>query len=224
MENKPEEIYKISALSEKNHWVQIELIPLEKNITFNSFYIEDYIKTTFTGNFSLEELIRESNYYKQFEKGSKIIEEIKGYKGSKNINIIEQEDKIIITFPIPSATYKEIKFELKLKQKSDKEKLEEYEKAFEIFKKEIKELKIGLKDLDERFLISGFKSKIIGNKNQYEIIKMWISPFKKIKAKLLYSFHKGYKTWDSPYEFEDTENFHLKCDNKFNILLICVKE
>ena len=221
MTNKDEEIYKLSAISDKNHIMQIELKSIEKYINLNSSYIEDYIKTTFIGNFSLDELSRESNYYKQFENGKKIIEEIKGYKGNEKINIKEEKEKIIIIFPIPSVTFKEIKFELKLEEKSDRQKLEEYEEAFKQFKDEIKLLKDGMKNLDERFLMSGFNSKIIDTKKDYEIIKMWISPFKKFKAKLLYSFYKKYKNFDGSYEFEDVENFHSKCDNKSSILLIC---
>ena len=63
-----------------------------------------------------------------------IIKEIKSYNGNKNIAIEEEENQITIKFPIASATFGTISFIFKLKQKTDKEKIEEYEKFLKIIK------------------------------------------------------------------------------------------
>ena len=358
MANQIQAMYKTSALSDKNHLIYLELTAMGDNLFFKAYYIESYITSTFSAEFSLEELMKESNYYKQFDNAKKLIAEIKGYKGNETINIKEEKYKIIIIFPILSITYNKINFTLILKQKSDKEKIEEYEKVIEKFKSEVKDLndnkiildeklkeyekiiekykneikdlnnnkivldeklkdyekaiekykkeikdlnenkivlmtkdlndnktildekikeyekviekykneikdlndnkiisdekikdlndnnkiekekvekyeiiiekyknevenlKNGIKDLDERFLINGFDSNILEIKNHNEIIKMWISPFKKISAKLLYNFHIKYEN-ENTYEYNDVQNFHSKCDNRPNILIIC---
>ena len=61
------------------------------------------------------------------------------------------------------------------------------------------------------------------------MIKMWISKFK-ITAILLYSFYQdpipqiikcGNHFHEKYEKFKDVNNFHQKCDNKNNILVIC---
>ena len=91
-----------------------------------------------------------------------------------------------------------------LKPKSDKEKITEYEKI--------------LNELIEKITISGFNSKIIRDKKNEEYIKIWCSPFKNISANLIYFF---YKENNDLKKFNDVYNFHIKCDNKQNLLVLC---
>ena len=223
--------YKKNIKSNKNHVFTIEMKYQENTLIINSYFIDNYITTNYIGKFYLEELQKISNYYKQFNNTEMIIKEIEAYKGNKKIILEEKNDEIIIKFPIGSAIFKEINFTLKLKQKSDKEKIEEYEKAFERFKEDIKGLNEYIKKLmdkitilENRFLIPGLNSKILLQDNyQKEIIKMWISPFKNISAQLLYHANFKYKTPLEDYEcsYDNLKNFHKACDNKSNILLLC---
>ena len=115
---------------------------------------------------------------------------------------------------------------MKLKEKTDKEKIEEYEKVFEKYKNEIEILKEKyrtdinklnekIKILSNRFIIPGFETKIINNKQEKEIIKMWISPQGNITANLIYSFY------NKRTNFKDVNRFHERCDNKPNLLVLC---
>ena len=223
--------YKKEIKSNKNHIFTIEMKYQENTLVIESYFVENYISHNYIGKFYLEELQKISDYYKQFNNTEMIIKEIEAYKGNKKIILEEKNDEINIKFPIGSATFKEINFILKLKKKSDREKIEEYEKAFERFKEDIKGLKECIKSLtdkietlEKRFLIPGFNSKILLQDNyQKEIIKMWISPFKNISARLLYCFNFNYKTPLDDYEngYDDLKNFHKACDNESNILLLC---
>ena len=226
-----DEIYTNQIKSNKNHLIFMEIKSQHNSLFFNSYFIENYITTKYIGEYSLEELQKNSDYYKQFSDIKMLIKEIEAYAGAEKINIEENEDEINIIFPIGSAIFKEVNFTLTLKPKSDKEKIEEYEKAFERYKEDIeglhlyiKKLNDKIKILENRFIIPGFNSKIIKQDNyQKEIIKMWISPFENISSKLIYSFYCDYKTPIDNYEnnFNDLEKFHKDCDNKTNILVIC---
>ena len=57
----PNEIYEKKVISDKNHSIKIELKSIENNLDFKSFFIEDYITTTYVGSFSLEELKKNQN-------------------------------------------------------------------------------------------------------------------------------------------------------------------
>ena len=229
MEEDP--VYKKEIKSNKKHLFLLEIKLKENNLYFYSSYIENYITYNYLGKYSLEELQKTSNYYKQFNNINMVIKEIEAYKGDKKIILEENKDEIDIKFPIGSAIFKEINFNLKLKQKSDKEKIEEYEKAFERFKEDIKGLNEYIQKLtdkvtklENRFIIPGFNSKIIPQDNyQKEIIKMWISPFKDISAQLIYCFNFKYKEPIADYDngYDDLKNFHKACDTKTNVLIIC---
>ena len=217
--------------SNKNHLITIEIKTKENKLLCYSHYTENYINTNYIGEFSLEELQKSSDYYKQFNDIKMIIKEIEAYTGDKKITIEESEDKnkIDIKFPIGSANFKEINFSLALKPKSDKEKIEEYEKAFEKYQTEIKslnnyieELKGKIKLLENRFIIQKFTSNIIPDNNyQKEIIKMWIAPFKNISAQLIYSYNFKHTTPMSSTNCNEVEKFHSKCDKIPNLLVIC---
>ena len=223
--------YKKEIKSNKNHLFALEIKIKENNLHFNSSFTENYIIYNYLGKFSLEELQKTSDYYKQFNNIKMVIREIEAYKGDKKILLEENKDEIDIKFPIGSAIFKEMNFNLKLKQKSDKEKIEEYEKAFERFKEDIKglnefiqKLTDKINKLENRFLMPGFNSKIIPQDNyQKEIIKMWISPFKDISAQLIYCFNFKYKEPIADYDngYDDLKNFHKACDTKTNVLIIC---
>lgn len=211
------EPYEIKVNSNKHANIKIKIKKIENNLEIRIF-IENIIKKTYIGNFSLDDLKNQSNYYKQFNDTKMIIEEIRGYNKGRKIEVNEEEENIKIKFPISSVTYKDIEFILRLQPKSDIEKIEEYEKI-----------------LKEFFDISEFNSKILKD-NYKRFIKNWISPFQKLSATLIYSFYienddDFEKEVESPCilfenekkykKIKDVRNFHSQCDNKNNLLVLC---
>ena len=126
--------FKKEIKSDKNHLFTLEIKYQESTLLFISYFTENYITHNYTGKFDLENLQKISNYYKQFNNVEMIIKEIEAYNGNEKITLEEKNDEINIKFPIGSATYKELNFTLKLKQKSDKEKIKEYEIALKKYK------------------------------------------------------------------------------------------
>ena len=165
MEEEEEKIYTNEIKSNKNHLIFLKIKHKDNTLFFYSHFTENYITANYIGKFSLEELQNDSNYYKQFNNIKFIVQEIKDYSGAEKIKAEEEKDKINIIFPISSVNFKEISFILNLKQKSDLEKIKEYEKAFERFKEEINGLHIYIKklidkitSLENRFIMPGFIS------------------------------------------------------------------
>ena len=223
--------YKKQIKSNKNHLFTLEIKFQINTLLLISYFTENYITHNYIGKFYLEVLQRISNYYKQFNSVEMIIKEIEAYNGEEKISLEEKNDEVDIKFPIGSATFKEINFTLKLKHKSDKEKIEEYEMALKKYKEHfegwdvyIKKLTKKINHLENRFLMPGLNSKILLQDNyQKEIIKMWISPFKDISAHLIYCFNFKYKKPLEDYEngYDDLKNFHKSCDGKSNVLVLC---
>ena len=58
----------------------------------------------------MEELQNQSKYYNQFDNVKMIIKEIKSYNGNNNITAKEEENKLVLIFPIGSAVYQDIQF------------------------------------------------------------------------------------------------------------------
>lgn len=84
-------------------------------------------------------------------------------------------------------------------------------------------------ELDNKLIIPGLTERIINDRRNNEMLKMWISKFR-ITAILLYSFYQnpipeiincGDHFLERYEKFRDVENFHKMCDNKTNILVIC---
>ena len=69
--------YENKINSNKNHFINIEIKSVENKLDFKSFFIDNYITTTYVGKFDLEELKKKSKYYLQFDDSKMIIKEIK---------------------------------------------------------------------------------------------------------------------------------------------------
>jgi hypothetical protein len=181
------------------------------------------------GEFSINELQAKSNYYRQYNDANQIIRDIKKHGIGNRINIKEKNDNIIIILPVNSANFSPIELSLNKKQKSEQEIIIDYKEALERYKNEIQQLNNKLQILDNKLIITGLTDKIIKDRNINEMLKMWISKFS-ITARLLYSFYQnpvpeiikcGNLFFEKFEKFRDVDNFHQKCDNKNNILVIC---
>ncbi len=219
------EVYNLNIYSNKENIIKIEIKNNLNILEIKASFVKNYINNTYIGKFSLEDLKRKSNYYNQFNNINMLIKEIKHFYNKKAIEN-EDNDKIILIFVVDSPNYPSISFLLRLKPKSDREKLKEYEQVWKLlndkFIKNEKELNL----LKDKHNIFNFNSRIVQDINKIERIKFWISPFENLRSLLIYSYYdkkyecntcKGYH-----YEkFEDVRTFHQKCDNIQNLLIIC---
>ena len=139
--------------------------------------------------------------------------------------INENSNNIILTIPLSNIKFKEIKFEIKEKEKNDKQKLEELFTIINLQQKEIVNLKNENKNLKEKInkiendikdlllfkneIIEERKisidSNIINNNISYKkSLRNWINPNQSIKSELLYRLTK---------DGDSISTFHNKCDN-----------
>ena len=212
--------YEKKIITKENQEMNI-LINIENHkLVINCYYLNNYIKKTFINYFSFDDLKKISRYYTIFDNVEDILNEIIHNKSQKEIYIEgneENSDQIKLVIPITIEKYPNISFELEQKEKSLEEDL--LEKTL-IVKHYLNEL-----------IIDNFNSKIlIGKEQEKHNIKSWISINKKLRAELLYSFYdihykrneNNKKIYDNNINFEEkVRNFHIACDNKEKILIIC---
>ena len=191
---------------------------------------DDLIQRIFSNKFSVS-VIKKNKYFIQFDDLKEICEEISERVEKEKITLIEETNSVIISIPLPSSKIKEIVFELKEDEKSDKEIIKELmklinEQKIEMsnLKNEISNLKNELNELNDfkkeaSFLFKNYirnlDSIIIDNNLYNSILKNWINPKDKIKANLLYRLSR-----DGP----EISTYHNLCDNKgATLTLIHVK-
>jgi len=147
-------------------------------------YYVKYFITQFEKEFSLEELISQSDYYRQFQNVGQILGEKRNnsldMKRNSKEEIEELDDpkkkKVIIY--LNSKLYKSLSYVLDKREKTEKEILEEYKSIIKIY--------------ENKSPINGFdNSKIITDKTKL-FLKAWISPIHNVQANLLYSFNLTY--------------------------------
>jgi len=204
---------KTVKLNEMNLYITIK----NDKLFITCFYSKNYFKRTFSNSFTLPELQNQSDYYKQFKNIERVINEIAHniFKEKEYIKEDEESSKEIeLIIPLSGTEHNNISFKLQLEEKSEKE---EYQECKSIVAK-----------YEEELLIADFNSKILISKDiEKHAIKMFISPNHKIKAKLIYSFHKditldkkGKITFNDD-KVETVEDFHSACDKKKHILILC---
>jgi len=194
----------------------------ENKLILSCHYFVKYFITKFEGEFTLEELQERADFFRQFQQINQFLDEIKNNKyKEKNKDkeqIIELEDtkklKVIIYFP--SNLYKNFDFILNKKDKTEQEKLEEYQRVIQIY--------------EQKSQIMGINSKILTNPEQRQYIKSWIDPINDVYGTLIYSFYinnypskfeksfLGTPNWEI---IKDCDNFHNTCDNNSPLLIVC---
>ena len=177
--------------SNKDHDIHLEINVKKDKLYISCHYYVKYFITKFEKEFSLEELISQSDYYKQFQNVGQILGEIRNNSSDTKRNIkeeIEELDdpkKIKVIIYLNSKLYKSLSYVLDKREKTEKEILEEYKSIIKIY--------------ENKSPINGFgNSKIITDKTKL-FLKAWISPIYNVQANLLYSFNLTY-----PKKFEDS--------------------
>lgn len=218
--NFSESSYESLIIVTKHNKIKLIIKVKESNLSFYCYFFRDFIKTSFENKFSLDELKKKCLFFNQFTDINEVFKELyfnekKGQEyiiGNENL-----DDKIIVAIPIVVVKFPTLQFELNRVTKTEKELMGEYKKAINIYKFKIN--------------ISNFNSQILEiYPEKREELKAWISPSKKIKAELLYSYYVNCKKKsEGEYEIDskdrnkigNIEAFHMVCDNKSNILIIC---
>ena len=172
---------------------------------------EDFIQRIFTNIFSIK-VIQENKYFYQFDDLKEICDELSERIEKEKISIIEDTNSIAISIPLPSSKIKEVVFELKENEKSDKKIIKDLMNLVKEQKDEISNLRNELNEFKKETLfilnnyyISNLNSLIIDNNIYNLTLKKWINPYLNIKANLLYRL-----TRDGP----EVSTFHRLCDNK----------
>ena len=80
--------------SNKGHDVYLKVSVNEEKLYFSCHYFVKYFKTQYEKEFSLEELISQSDYYKQFQNVGQILGEIRNNSSDTKRNIKEEIEEL----------------------------------------------------------------------------------------------------------------------------------
>ena len=208
--------------SNNNHMVELRAGIKENKLILSCHYFVRYFITKFEGEFTLEELQERVDFFRQFQQINQFLDEIKNNKfqerNKSKEQIIELEDKkqLKVIINLASNLYKYVDFILIKKEKTEQEKLEEYQRVIQIY--------------EQKSQIMGINSQILTNPEQRQYIKSWINPIKDVYGTLLYSFYinnypsKFEKSFFGTPNWEiknDCYKFHNRCDNNSPLLIVC---
>lgn len=202
-------------MTEKNK-LYLNMENRNSELFISCYYKKDFRTYTFSKTFSLENFKQEYPLFHAYSNIDRIINELKTKKmksiegdeeNSNTINVIISTN--LTEFPIIILGLNRVNLSLEEQLRESNKTIIRYELACKIF---------GLE-----------KSQIlIGKDNEKMSIKPWISQKEVLKATLLYSYYTGAINdlkKEITFEIKEDENnpkeFHEKCDNKNNILIIC---
>ena len=217
-----EKLFEVISNTNKHYFIKI--LNKVNSILISCYYQKEISKTEYESEFDINYL-KKVKLFSIYDSIDECLDEIfAGIDTNKTI-INENSNNIILTIPLNNIKYKEIKFEIKEKEKNDKQKLEELFTIINLQQKEIVNLKSENSNLKEKITkiendikdLLQFKneimeerkisidSNIINNNLSYKkSLKKWINPNQSIKFELLYRLTK---------DGDSISTFHNKCDN-----------
>ena len=110
--------------SNKNNLFEVILINEEPHLLIKASFNSSIQIINFEEKFSLE-TIKKNPFFNYYESIDEILEELFSLIENKKVSIIEENKQVNLVFELPIHKIKELKFIIKEKGKSDKEKIEE---------------------------------------------------------------------------------------------------
>ena len=216
--NTPKSLFKkeLQFLSDKKDEIYLTFEIENSSLSINANNKSKINNNFYSTSMTFEEF-KKNRYFSQFDDLNEICQELNERIKPNNMKLIQNSNSLVLTVFLPSTKFTEISFNLKEKEKSDKEKINElytiienYHKENEILKKEIEEIKKFIFELKEekekiKNSIINFDSLIVKDKKKISTLKNWISPEKKLSVELLYRLSR---------DGENISTFHKLCDNK----------
>jgi len=135
------EEFTVSLKSNKNNIFDIIIKKFSSHILIIALKNNDILKLEFSNKYNLDELYK-NKYFTLFDSIDEIYSQFKVDLNKTSLKLIEENDLIKIIIPTENIKIKELTFELPLKIKTDKEKIDMLISEVNDLKKEIKELKI----------------------------------------------------------------------------------
>ena len=211
------------VISNNNNKFFIKFYNKGNSLLISCYYQKEILKFEYESEFDIN-YIKKVKLFTIYDSIDECLNEIFIGINTNKSTIKENTDNIILTIPLINTKFKEIIFEIKEKEKNDKQKIGELFTIINLQQKEIINLKNENNNLKEKIIriekdLLDFKKVIeieiekklsIDSNIIYDIIsyknsfKYWINPNHTIKSELLYRLTK---------DGELISTFHNKCDN-----------
>ena len=198
---KPNLIFEIKKelISESNKKYQLLFKAEENNELSIKAIKDDIIPKTFINRFSIS-VIKQNKYFIQFDDLKEIGDELDERLKKEKVSLFEEINSLKILIPLPSSKIKEILFELKEDEKSDKDIIKELVPIVREQKEEITKLREFQNQVSFllRNYILNLDSLIIDNNLYNSFLKNQINPKKKYQSK---SFIQIIQRWTRNFDF-----------------------
>ena len=205
------------------------------SLLFSINSVDKIPSVSYEKSFTFDEIIKLNRYFKMFDTIPDILSEIKNIikNDLKNIKLEggkNNTESLMLTFPLPSYSSKEISFEIEKRLKGEKEEIAALYKSIEILSEKIKKLeennirenKNYIQNLENK--ISELEKENIFLKNEINKINKYLFPESIFHSKISFD-EKMIKDWigkrfSSKLLFSTSKNgtepseFHRLCDNK----------
>ena len=208
-------------ITSENNETKFKLKDKENDISYNlSFLIEkdsliinideeDSLPTiNYNEKFTLNDLVKQSSFFKLFNSFEEFIPEIKNLFGQNKITIKKEKSKIILIFSLPLKVIEEVYLCIPQSESDSKTIIKELCSTINELRKQIKSISY---TISEEQLAKNLKSKdILLNEEEKKMICDWIlkqmkSQGKKIEMKLLYKLTT---------HGDSASTFHSYCNSK----------
>ena len=205
----------------ENNETNFKIKDKEKDISYNlSFSIEnqsliinitedDFLPSiNYTEKFTLNDLVKQSKYFKLFDSLEEFIPELKGLFEQNKITIKKEKSKIILIFSLPLRVIEEVYLCIPQSESDSKTIIKELCSTINELRKQIKSIN---NTVSKEQLAKNLKSKdILLNEEEKKMISDWIliqmkSQGKKIGMTLLYKLTR---------DGDSASTFHSYCNSK----------
>ena len=234
----------LTIISNKNNLYEIKLLNEISYLLIKASNSNSLETLKFEEKFSLE-YIKKNPFFSYFESIDEILEELFSLLDNKKFNLIEENEQIDLIILLPVHKIKEIKFSLKQREKSDKDKFNELYDIIRNLKEEnnnlknrvdnnenlIKELINRIKILEAKeqerekekqkqkeveLKLKAIDSNIIKSIENFEFIDKLLKDKEPFRNKEI----KYNLLYRATRDGDNCSIFHEKCDNKNQVLVI----
>jgi len=207
--NEKDNEFKIKDNEEDTSYT-ISLSNIENNLNINISEDFSVPSINYVSKFTLNDLVKQSRYFKLFESIDEVIPELRNLFNEKKIKFKKQRSLILLSFSLPLKIVEEVFLTIPQAEIDSKKIITDLCVTVNDLRKQIKSLGLSWKISEEQLAKNLQSNKILLNEDEKKMVFDWIlkqmkSENKQVKVTLLYKLTR---------DGDSSNTFHNKCNNQ----------
>jgi len=207
--NEKDNEFKIKDNEEDTSYT-ISLSNIENNLNINISEDFSVPSINYVAKFTLNDLVKQSRYFKLFESIDEVIHELRNLFSEKKIKFKKQRSLILISFSLPLKIVEEVFLTIPQAEIDSKKIITDLCVTVNELRKQIKSLGLSGKISEEQLAKNLQSDEILLNEDEKKMVCDWIlkqmkSENKKVQMTLLYKLTR---------DGDSASTFHSKCNNQ----------